>query len=88
MGEVIKESINENENNKEIVPPKFESEDEIIETNLKTLPNRSTFSDLMTKTLGSLMSSTNSLKIKASTSDPSHLGVPIYTLVGDKLRIR
>ena len=40
----------------------------------------------MTKTLGSLMSSSNSLRIKAS-SGPTILGVPIYTLGGDKLRI-
>ena len=42
----------------------------------------------MTKTLGSLMSSSNSLRIKASPSGPTFLGVPIYTLGGDKLRIR
>ena len=42
----------------------------------------------MTKTLGSLMSSSNSLKIKSSPSGATILGVPIYTLGGDKLRIR
>ena len=34
------------------------------------------------------MSSSNSPRIKASPSSPTILGVPIYTLGGDKLRIR
>ena len=34
------------------------------------------------------MSSANSLRIKSSPSGASILGVPIYTLGGDKLRIR
>ena len=42
----------------------------------------------MTKTLGRLMSSPNSLKIQSSSSGAQILGVPIYTLGGDKLRIR
>ena len=42
----------------------------------------------MTKTLGRLMSSGNSLRIKPSPSGASILGVPFYTLGGDKLRIR
>ena len=42
----------------------------------------------MTKTLGRLMSSANSLRIKSSPSGASILGVLIYTLVGEKLRIR
>ena len=41
----------------------------------------------MTKTLGSLMSSSNSLRIKASPSGPTILGVPIFTLGGDRIRI-
>ena len=41
----------------------------------------------MTNTLGKLRSSANSLRIKSSPSGASILGVPIYTLVGDKLRI-
>ena len=40
----------------------------------------------MTKTLGRLMSSLNSLKIKQSSSNTRIIGVPIYTLGGDKLR--
>ena len=42
----------------------------------------------MTKTLGSLMSSSNSSRIKQSPSGPTILVFPTYTLGGDKLRIR
>ena len=42
----------------------------------------------MSETLGRLMSSLNSLEIKPSPSGATILGVPIYTLGGDKLRIR
>ena len=91
LGNALKESNSENENNQEIVPLDVDSDnsgDEDIQTNLRTLPNSSSFSDLMTKTLGRLMCRSNSLKIKSSTSGPTILGVPIYTLGGDKLRIR
>ena len=56
--------------------------------NKKALPNSSFFSGLMTKTLGRLMSSANSLRIKSSRSGASILGVPIYIPGGAKLRIR
>ena len=46
------------------------------------------FSDQMTKTLGRLMSSLNSLKIIASPSGPTILDVPIYTLGGDRIQIK
>ena len=46
------------------------------------------FSDQMTKTLGRLMSSTNSLKIKSTPSGATILGVPIYTLGGDTIQIK
>ena len=91
LGAVIKESSSENENNQEIVPVEIESDDsEVDNTNheIKALTNSSIFSDLMTKTLGRLMSSPNSLKIKPSSSGATILGVPKYTLRGDKLRIR
>ena len=88
LGEDIKESNSENENNQEIVLVEIESEDENIQTNLRALPNSSIFSDLMTEKLGSLMSNSNSLKIKSSPSGATNLGVSIYTLGGDKLRIR
>ena len=88
IGEVIKTSIAENENNQEIVPVEIESEDENIQTNLRALPNSSMFSDQMTKTLGRLMSSANSLKLKSSPSGATILGVPINTLGGDRIQIK
>ena len=42
----------------------------------------------MTKTLGRLMSSANSLKIKSTPSAASILGVPIITLGGDRIQIK
>ena len=88
IGEVIKTSNSENENNQEIVPVEIESEDENIQTNLRALPNSSMFSDQMTKTFGRLLSSLNSLKIIASPSGPTILGVPINTLGGDRIQIK
>ena len=88
ISEVIKESNSENEKNQEIVPVEIESEDKNIQTNLRALPNSSMFSDQMTKTLGRLMSSANSLKIKSTPSGATILGVPIYTLDGDTIQIK
>ena len=88
ISEVIKESNSENENNQEIVPVEIESEDENIQTNLRALPNSSMFSDQMTKTLGRLMSSANSLKITSTPFGATFLGVPIYTLGGDRIQIK
>ena len=85
---VINPSNSENENNQEIVPVEVESEDENIQTNLKALPNSSMFSDQMTKTLGRLMSSANSLKIKSTPSGATILGVPIHILGGDTIQIK
>ena len=42
----------------------------------------------MTKTLGRLKSSANSLKIKSTPSGATILGVPIYTLGGDTIQIK
>ena len=88
IGEVIKGSNSENEKIQEIVPFEIESEDENIQTNLRALPNSSVFSDQMTKTLGRLMSSSNSLKIEPSPSGATILGVPIKTLGGDRIQIK
>ena len=91
LGDVIKDSNSENENNHQIVPVEIESdnsEGDNTNTKVKALPNSSLFSDSMTITLGKLMSSLNSLKIKSSPSGATILGVPIYTLGGDKLRVR
>ena len=46
------------------------------------------FSDQMTKTLGRLMSSSNSLKMKPTPSGATILGVPINTLGGDRIQIK
>ena len=88
IGDVIKKSNSENETNQEIVPVEIESEDENIQTNLRALPNSSMFSDAMTKTLGRLMSSYNSLRKKPSPSGATILGVPLNTLGGDRIQIK
>ena len=88
LGEIVKESNFENANNQEVVPFENELEDENIQTNLRALPNSSIFSDQMTKTLGTLMSSANSLKVKSTPSGATILGVPIYTLGGDRIQIK
>ena len=88
VGDILKESNSENENNQEIVPVDIESEDDNIQTNLRALPNSSMFSDQMTKTLGRLMCSSNSLKITPPPSGATILGVPINTLGGDRIQIK
>ena len=88
VGDILKESNSENENIQEIVPIEIESEDENIQTNLRALPNSSMFSDQMTKTLGRLMSSASSLKINSTPSGATILGVPVYTLGGDRIQIK
>ena len=85
---VIKESYSENANNQEIVTVENESEDENIQTNLRALPNSSMFSDQMTKTLGRLMFSATSLKLKPSPSGATIFGVPNNTLGGDRIQIK
>ena len=87
LGDIIKKSNSEYDSNQEIVPVEIESDN----TNpmIRALPNSSIFfGDLMTKTRGLLKSSPNSSRIKPSPSRATTLGVPIYTLGGDKLRIR
>ena len=89
IGEAIKESISENI--QEVVPVEIDSDKSEVDNaklNITALPNSSIFSELMTKTFGRLMSRSNSLKIKSSPSGATMLGVPIYTLGGDKSRIR
>ena len=86
LGEVMEESNSEKK--QELDPVEIESEDEKIQTILRALPNSSIFGDLMTKTLGRLMYSSNSLKLKSFPSGATILGVPIYTLGANKLRIR
>ena len=55
---------------------------------IRALPNSYIFSDLVTKTLERLKSSSTSLRIKSSPSGATTLGVPIITLGGDKVRTR
>ena len=91
LGDVIKNSNSENENNQKVVPVEIESDNsDGPNTNhkIRALPKSSIFSDLLTKTLGRLMSNANSLSIISSLSGASFLGVPIYPLAGDKMRIR
>ena len=91
LGDVIKESNYENENIQEIVLVEIESDNSQVDntnTKIKALPNSSIFSDLKTITLGKLMSSLNSSKKKSSPSGATILGVPIYTIGGEKLRRR
>ena len=89
IGEVIKESNSEIENNQEVVPVETELEDENIQTNLRAFPNSSMFSDQMKKTLGRLMSSANSLKIDTTPSGAATiLGVPLNVLGGDRIQIK
>ena len=74
----------------ETVPVEVESDNsdgDNTNPNITALPNSSILSDLMTKTLGRLMSSATSLKIKSSPSGASIPRVPLNTLGGDKLRI-
>ena len=87
LGEVIKESNSENENNQEIVPVESDS-DKSEGDNIRALPNSSIFSDLMTKTIRSLISSSDALKIKPSPSGATFLGVLLYALGGDEVRLR
>ena len=87
---MITESNSENETNKEIVPVEMESDNSESDDNkpkIRGPPNSSIFSDLMTKTLGRIMSGANSLRIKSSRSGASILGVPINTLGGGRIQI-
>ena len=88
VSKVNKDSNSAVETNQEIVPFDYETKDENIQSNLRALPNSSMFSDQMTKTLGRLMSSANSLKIKSTPSGATILGVPISTLGGDRIQIK
>ena len=90
MGEVVEESNSENENNQEIVTVVIDSdrsEDDNTKPKIKALPNSSSFTDLMTKTLKRLMSSSISLKIKSTPYGASNLRVLLYTLGGDRIRM-
>ena len=73
VGEVIKESNSENEDNKEIVTDK-----------IKNIPS----SILLQETLKSLAKTSNSLKLdQDKESNISILGIPIKSLGGDKIQV-
>ena len=76
IGDVIKEPNSENEINQEIIPVEIDSEGDNTKPKIRTFTHSSIFSYLMTKTLGSLMSSSTFLRIKSSPSGASILGVP------------
>ena len=63
------------------------SEGDNTKLNIRDPPNGSVFSELLRKTLGSLMCISNSLRIKSTLSGAAILGFPQYTLGGEKLRI-
>ena len=84
LGEVIDESKSINENNHEIVLVEIDL-DNSEGDNIRALTNSSFFSELMTKTLGSLMFGSISPKAKSSPSGATILGVHTYFLRGDKL---
>ena len=91
IGVLNKKSNSENKMFQEIIPVEIDSdnsEGDNTKLNRRSLPNSSIFSELITKTPVSLMSSSNSLRIKAFPPGPTILGVPIYFLGGDTLRIR
>ena len=88
LGDVIKESNSENENNQEVAPHKIDSEDDNNESKQGALPNSNKFSTNMMETLGALMDSKNSLKlIQNDSGRASILGIPIHTLGGDRMQI-
>ena len=82
LGDLIKESNSENENNQEIAPVEIESdksEGDNTNTKKKALLNSSIFSDSMTITLRKLMSTLNSLKTKSTLSGARILGSYLYS---------
>ena len=86
VGEVLKESNSENENNQEIVSVEIESEDENIQINPKAFPISNKFSTSMMKTLGVLINSKNTLKlVQEKLGRAAVLGVSVITL-GDRIR--
>ena len=87
-GNVIKKSNSENK--QEIVPVEIDSDNSESgnrKLSIRVLPNSAIFSDLMTKTLGRIISGFNSLKIKPSSSGATILGVPLKTLGGDRIQV-
>ena len=84
----MKESNSGNDNNQEINPVEIDSEDDIIQSNRRSLPNSNKFSSNMTETLGASMNNNKSLKIIQDDSGrASILRISNITLVGDTIQI-
>ena len=95
ISEVINPSNSENENNQEIVPVEMnseDSEDEKIENKIgiKALPNSFKFSNLLKNTIGTFMSSKNSLRIdqEKRTGGASLNEIPVLIFGGHLLKIK
>ena len=88
LGDVLKDSISENEKNQEIFPVENDSEDDNSQSNIRILPNSNEFSSDMMETLGCLTNSKSCLKlIQVYSSRASILGTPINTLDEDTIQI-
>ena len=66
----------------------WEDENYIIECHLRELAISSKFSEQSSKTLGSVMTSSISVRLKPTATGASINGVPIYTMGGDTIRIK
>ena len=81
LGEVIKESNSASANTQEIVNVETDN----IQTSISSLPNNNKFSNNMMETLGASMNSRESFNIIPDDSvRASVLGIPLYTLGGDR----
>ena len=71
----------------EIDSDNSKDKNDIIQSHIRALPNSSHSSEQLTKTLGALMKSSNSSSIKSSPSGATIIGVPIYTMGNNTIRI-
>ena len=67
-----------------------DSEDdcENIASNIKVLPSSTVFNEVMTKTLGSISTSSKSSRIKSTPPGGSNKGVPVYTMGGNTISLK
>ena len=89
--EVFERTESEIENVQEIVPFEIDSdnsddENNDIQSNKKSLPYCSDFSEPLTKTLGSILTSSNSLSIKATPSGTTLNGVPVRKFGNENIK--
>ena len=88
----FKKSASQNEINQELDPVEINvdnSEDgnDIIRSHVRAPPKCSIFIDQLTKTIGALMTSSNSLSIKSTPSGASINWVLIYTMASNTIQI-